>query len=187
MCIGGSPAYAVPQRQEAAFKDAPPVVTGSQTGVDNPKDTKKATEELKIRRQKKEGTYVDPNLSRTEELLTGTRNRSRNLTRQQQKNRDAARDRAQKSALQRRMKRTAPKGQGAGAMRSDIRLKENIIQVGESKLGYKIYEFNYINENTRYRGAMAQDVMTKLPEAVGVQDGFLTVNYDMLDISMEVI
>lgn len=71
MCIGGSPAYAVPQRQEAAFKDAPPVVTGSQTGVDKPKDTKKATEELKIRRQKKEGTYVDPNLSRTEELLTG--------------------------------------------------------------------------------------------------------------------
>ena len=70
MCIGGSPSYAVPQRQEAAFKDAPPVVTGSQIGVEKPKDTKKATEELKIRRQKKEGTYVDPNLSRTEELLT---------------------------------------------------------------------------------------------------------------------
>jgi len=70
MCIGGSPSYAVPQRQEAAFKDAPPVVTGSQTGVDKPKDTKKATEELRIRRQKKEGTYIDPNLSRTEELLT---------------------------------------------------------------------------------------------------------------------
>ena len=81
MCIGGSPSYAVPQRQEAAFKDAPPVVTGEQTGVDNPKDTKKATEELKIRRQKKEGTYVDPNLSRTEELLTGTRRNNRNLTR----------------------------------------------------------------------------------------------------------
>ena len=71
MCIGGRPAYAVPQRQEAAFQDAPPVVTGSQTGVDKPKDTKKATEELKIRRQKKEGTYIDPNLSRTEELVTG--------------------------------------------------------------------------------------------------------------------
>ena len=44
MCIGGSPSYAVPQRQEAAFQDAPPVVTGSQTGVEKPKDTKKATE-----------------------------------------------------------------------------------------------------------------------------------------------
>lgn len=70
MCIGGSPAYATPQRETAAFEDAPPVVTGKQTGVENPKDTKKVTEELKIKRQKKEGTYVDPNLERTEELLT---------------------------------------------------------------------------------------------------------------------
>ncbi len=70
MCIGGSPAYATPQRETAAFQDAPPVVTGKQTGVENPKDTKKVTEELKIKRQKKEGTYVDPNLERTEELLT---------------------------------------------------------------------------------------------------------------------
>ena len=69
MCIGGSPSYATPQRETAAFQDAPPVVTGSQTGVENPKDTKKVTEELKIKRQKKEGTYVDPNLQRTEELL----------------------------------------------------------------------------------------------------------------------
>ena len=72
MCIGGSPAYATPQRETAAFQDAPPVVTGKQTGVENPKDTKKVTEELKIKRQKKEGTYVEPNpnLQRTEELLT---------------------------------------------------------------------------------------------------------------------
>ena len=70
MCIGGSPSYATPQRETAAFQDAPPVVTGSQTGVENPKDTKKVTEELKIKRQKKEGTYVDPNLQRTEQLLT---------------------------------------------------------------------------------------------------------------------
>ena len=75
MCIGGSPSYAAPptpQRETAAFQDAPPVVTGKQTGVENPKDTKKVTEELKIKRQKKEGTYVEPNpnLQRTEELLT---------------------------------------------------------------------------------------------------------------------
>ena len=100
MCIGGSPSYAVPQRQEAAFKDAPPVVTGSQTGVDKPKDTKKATEELKIRRQKKEGTYVDPNLSRTEELLTGrsgggnkTAQQKANLARNKQKAKNMARAR----------------------------------------------------------------------------------------------
>ncbi len=102
MCIGigGSPSYAVPQRQEAAFQDAPPVVTGKQTGVDNPKDTKKATEELKIRRQKKEGTYVDPNLSRTEELLTGrsgggnkTAQQKANLARNKQKAKNMARAR----------------------------------------------------------------------------------------------
>ncbi len=72
MCFfGGAKAAPAPKKPE--FADAPPVVTGEQTGVDKPKDTKKATEELKIRRQKKEGTYIDPNLSRTEELLTGRR------------------------------------------------------------------------------------------------------------------
>ena len=74
MCIGSSPVAAavIPQRDSAAFQDAPPVVTGKQTGVENPKDTKKVTEELKIKRQKKEGTYVkpNPNLQRTTQLLT---------------------------------------------------------------------------------------------------------------------
>jgi len=84
MCIGGSPSYATPQRDTAAFQDAPPVVTGKQTGVENPKDTKKVTEELKIKRQQKEGTYVDPNLQRTEELLT--RRGGGNKTAQQKAN-----------------------------------------------------------------------------------------------------
>ena len=115
MCIGGSPAYAVPQRQEAAFKDAPPVVTGEQTGVDKPKDTKKATEELKIRRQKKEGTYIDPNLSRTEELLTGrkgggnkTAQQKANLARNKQKAKNMARAR-----LSRKFK-SSPTGRKTG-------------------------------------------------------------------------
>ena len=106
MCIGGSPSYAVPQRQEAAFKDAPPVVTGSQTGVDKPKDTKKATEELRIRRQKKEGTYIDPNLSRTEELLTGrkgggnkTAQQKANLARNKQKAKNMARARLSRKSM----------------------------------------------------------------------------------------
>ena len=106
MCIGGSPSYAVPQRQEAAFQDAPPVVTGSQTGVDKPKDTKKATEELKIRRQKKEGTYIDPNLSRTEELLTGrsgggnkTAQQKANLARNKQKAKNMARARLSRKSM----------------------------------------------------------------------------------------
>ena len=67
MCIGRGRAIVQPK---PTFRDAPPVVTGSQTGVANPKDTKKATEQLKIKRQKKEGTYVDPNLSMLEKALT---------------------------------------------------------------------------------------------------------------------
>ncbi len=52
MCVGGG-GRSYPQPQRPEFDDSPPVVTGRQTGVENPKDTKKATEELKIRRQKK--------------------------------------------------------------------------------------------------------------------------------------
>ena len=189
MCIGGSPSYAAPatpQRETAAFQDAPPVVTGKQTGVENPKDTKKVTEELKIKRQKKEGTYVEPNpnLQRTEELLT--RRGGGNKTAQQKANLAANRKKAKSLALKRKAaKNTRPKGSYGGA--SDIRLKENIVQIGTSKMGYKIYEFNYKNDDTRYRGAMAQDVITKLPEAIGVRDGYFTVNYDMIDITMEAI
>ena len=68
MCLGGGVARAaVPQRE---YQNRPVTVTGEQEGVDDPKDTKKATEELKIRRQKKEGTYVDPNLAAVEEKLS---------------------------------------------------------------------------------------------------------------------
>ena len=66
MCIGGR---SQPIQQAPTYRDAPPIVTGSQTGVENPKDTKKATEDLKIKRQKREGTYVDPNLSMLEDSL----------------------------------------------------------------------------------------------------------------------
>ena len=97
MCIGGRSQAVQPK---PTFRDAPPVVTGSQTGVENPKDTKKATEQLKIKRQKKEGTYVDPNLSMLEENLT-TRTGSRRLPSRQRANRDAARGRAQSMARNR--------------------------------------------------------------------------------------
>jgi hypothetical protein len=182
MCFGGSVARMTPPERE--FKNRPVTVTGRQTGVDNPIDTAKFTESLRIQRQKEEGTYVDPNLTTVEKL---TRSGGGNKTAQQKANLAANRKKAQSLAKARKAARTAPKGQGAGAMRSDIRLKENVSEVGLSKLGYKIYEFNYKNDDTRYRGAMAQDVMTKLPEAIGVKDGFLYVDYDMIDISMEVI
>lgn len=71
---------------------------------------------------------------------------------------------------------------------SDIRLKENIEEVGVSPKGYKIYEFNYINKPTRYRGAMAQDVVKINPMAVDIMDnGYLGVYYNKIDVNMEVV
>ena len=68
-------------------------------------------------------------------------------------------------------------------------LKENIKKVGVSPQGYKIYEFNYKGSDVRFRGAMAQDVRLKNPMAVGinVEHMYLTVDYDKIDIDMEVV
>ena len=77
---------------------------------------------------------------------------------------------------------------------SDIRLKQNIKRVGKSPKGYNIYEWEYKSDPlTRYRGAIAQDILKKNPLAVGIRlDTYsgqdrLTVNYDKLDIDMEVV
>ena len=70
---------------------------------------------------------------------------------------------------------------------SDRKLKENIKQVGVSPQGYKIYEFNYIGGDVRFRGAMAQDVIQKNPMAVGIDQNYLTVDYSKIDVAMEVV
>ena len=70
---------------------------------------------------------------------------------------------------------------------SDIRMKEDIEQVGVSPNGHKIYEFNYIGKPTRYRGVMAQEVAKIDPMAVGIREGYLAVNYGKIDVNMEVI
>ena len=66
MCLGGGVARMTPPQRE--YQNRPVTVTGEQTGVDDPKDTKKATESLKIKRKKEEGTYVDPNLTTVTKL-----------------------------------------------------------------------------------------------------------------------
>jgi len=60
---------------------------------------------------------------------------------------------------------------------SDIKLKENIEEVGVSPDGYKIYEFNYKGFKDRWRGAMA----------VGILNGILTVDYSKIDVNMELV
>ena len=73
------------------------------------------------------------------------------------------------------------------AFGSDIKLKENIEEVGVSPDGYKIYEFNYKGFTDRWRGAMAQDVVKKNPMAVGIRDNYLTVDYSKIDVNMELV
>ena len=71
---------------------------------------------------------------------------------------------------------------------SDIKLKENIEEVGKSPKGYKIYEWNYkADKNTRYRGVIAQDVVAINPMAVGIRDNYLTVDYRQVDVDMEIV
>ena len=78
-------------------------------------------------------------------------------------------------------------GGGAGFIASDIKLKENVQEVGISPQGYKIYEFNYKGGDVRFRGAMAQDVLQKNPMAVGIDQNYLTVDYRKIDVNMEVV
>jgi hypothetical protein len=67
---------------------------------------------------------------------------------------------------------------------SDETMKENIEKVGE-KNGLGIYEFNYKNDDRRYRGVMAQEVHEKFPEAISHLAGKMRVNYEMLGLRME--
>jgi len=96
MCLGGGVARMTPPQRE--YQNRPVTVSGEQTGVDDPKDTKKATETLKIKRKKEEGTYVDPNLTTAEKL---TRSGGGNKTAQQKANLARNRQKAKNMATAR--------------------------------------------------------------------------------------
>ena len=72
---------------------------------------------------------------------------------------------------------------------SDIRLKENIKEVGKSPKGHTIYEWNYkTNKYSKYRGAIAQEVAKIDPMAVDIApNGMLGIYYDKIDVNMEKI
>jgi hypothetical protein len=67
-----------------------------------------------------------------------------------------------------------------GKLFSDIRLKENIKKIGTRPDGLGVYEFDYIWGGGRNIGLMAQEVNEVYPHAVGVEDGYLTVNYSQV-------
>ena len=68
---------------------------------------------------------------------------------------------------------------------SDRRLKQDIVEVGEYPNGLPAYEFAYKHNPTRrFIGVMADDVEKFMPEAVTEVDGYKTVDYDLLGITM---
>jgi hypothetical protein len=68
--------------------------------------------------------------------------------------------------------------------KSDIRAKENIIQVGEAN-GIPLYEFSYRGERARWIGTMAQAVPLHRSDALYLnEDGLYGVNYARLGFPM---
>ena len=65
------------------------------------------------------------------------------------------------------------------SMFSDVRVKENIVPDGKFK-GHNAYQYNYIGDNVRRRGVMAQEVEQTRPDAVGEVGGIKYVNYGEL-------
>ena len=67
---------------------------------------------------------------------------------------------------------------------SDRRLKENIDRVGTSESGIPIYEFNYIDDNSRWRGVMSDEIPQEavIENFIGEFDG---VDYNLIDVNFE--
>ena len=79
-------------------------------------------------------------------------------------------------------------GKAIGGMFSDVRLKEKIEKTGKSPSGIPTYEFNYIGDNNRYSGVMAQDLIEMNIDAVSMDDsGFYKVDYNNIDVDMHLI
>ena len=71
---------------------------------------------------------------------------------------------------------------------SDIRLKENINKVGISPNGLNIYEFNYLGDNKKYEGVMAQELVgTNFESALNNKNGYYMVDYSKLDVQFKMI
>tara|TARA_Y100000114_G_C11681486_1_gene288795 strand:- start:539 stop:877 length:339 start_codon:yes stop_codon:yes gene_type:complete len=110
MCFGGG---GVAKVKEPEYKNRPVTVTGEQTGVDNPKDTEKATERLKIKRQKKEGTYKDPNLTTADTLTRSGGNSFKNKLRSERKSGPTTAQKMARARLSRKFK-SSPTGRKTG-------------------------------------------------------------------------
>ena len=73
-------------------------------------------------------------------------------------------------------------------MWSDVRLKQNIMLVGQSEHGINIYEFNYLwDRNKTYRGVIAQDLLANkmLTHTVSKTFGYYSVDYEDIDVDFK--
>lgn len=77
-------------------------------------------------------------------------------------------------------------GRGGGGRRSDINLKDQIVQLGRLGNGLGFYRFAYKGSDTLYVGVMAQEVRNLVPGAVTRgADGYLRVQYDLLGLRFQ--
>src|SRR5699024_9975727 len=60
---------------------------------------------------------------------------------------------------------------------SDRRLKRNIKAIGKADNGLTIYSYQYVTGGPTLLGYMADEVQKVAPDAVGEQNGYLTVDY----------
>lgn len=73
---------------------------------------------------------------------------------------------------------------------SDMRLKTNVSKIGYSNSNIPIYSFNYKNDlSTTYKGVMAQDLLEMgfNDSVILDSNGFYTVDYNSIDVDMEII
>ncbi|HEX3504516.1 MAG TPA: DUF3300 domain-containing protein [Xanthobacteraceae bacterium] len=77
-------------------------------------------------------------------------------------------------------------GGRGGGRRSDIRLKHDIVYLGQLDDGLGFYRFSYNGSSKAYVGVMAQEVQQFVPQAVVAgRDGYLRVDYDKLGLKFE--
>jgi hypothetical protein len=68
---------------------------------------------------------------------------------------------------------------------SDVRLKRDVVRVGEHPLGFGIYGFKYLWSDVEQVGVLAQEVAERMPAAVVEGPGsFLAVNYAAIGMEM---
>lgn len=75
---------------------------------------------------------------------------------------------------------------GGGGRRSDLRLKHDVVFLGQLDNGLGFYRFIYDGGTEPYVGVMAQEAQSLAPQAVvRGKDGFLRVRYDLLGIKLQ--